>query len=44
MREKLVYVLLIVFLMMMLQGIFLGEVARVIRNGIMVCLQCIGVG
>lgn len=44
MRKKAPYILLIIFVLMLLGGIFLGEVARILRHATIVCLDCIGIG
>lgn len=44
MRAKIPYILLIVFVLSLLLGIFLGEVPVVIRKAIYICLECIGIG
>lgn len=44
MRKKAPYILLLIFLLLMLGGIFLGEVAKVLGHATIVCLDCIGIG
>ncbi len=44
MKAKIPYILLIVFALSLLSGIFLGEVSVVIRKAIFICLECIGMG
>jgi len=44
MRKKLPYILLAIFILLLLSGIFLGEVARVLQHATTVCLDCIGIG
>ncbi len=44
MRNKTPYILLILFVLLLLCGIYLGEVAKVIRNAALLCLDCIGIG
>ena len=44
MNAKIPYILLILFVLLLLNGIFLGEVPKVIRAAIYLCLGCIGIG
>ena len=44
MRNKAPYILLLIFVLLMLSGIFLGEIGKVIRNAALLCLDCIGIG
>jgi len=44
MRNKAPYILLIIFVLLLLSGIFLGEVSKVLRNAVLLCLDCIGIG
>lgn len=44
MRKIAPYILLIVFGLLLLSGIFLGEVAKVLRHATTLCLDCIGIG
>ncbi len=44
MKKKAPYILLIIFVLLLLSGIFLGEVAKILRHATIVCLDCIGIG
>jgi len=44
MRSKAPYILLIIFALLLLCGIFFGEVAKVLHHAKQVCLDCIGIG
>ena len=44
MRNKAPYILLIIFVLLLLCGIFLGEVAKILGHATIVCLDCIGIG
>jgi len=44
MRRKLPWVLLMVFLTIMVAGLFLGEYKTVLEKAVTVCLDCIGIG
>ena len=44
MRRKAPYILLIIFVLLLLSGIFLGEVAKILSHATIVCLDCIGIG
>jgi hypothetical protein len=41
---KISYFLLVLFLILMVMGINLGEVEAVLEKGISICLSCIGIG
>ena len=44
MSNKAPYILLIIFVLLLLAGIFLGEVSKIIGHATTVCLDCIGIG
>jgi hypothetical protein len=44
MKGKIPYILLIVFAIFLLSGIFLGEPRKVIETAVSICLGCIGIG
>ena len=44
MKAKIPYVLLVISVLVMLDGIFLGEVSKVIETAVTICLGCIGIG
>lgn len=44
MKAKIPYILLILFVVFLLSGIFLGEVSVVIRKAVLICYECIGIG
>ena len=44
MKAKIPYILLVISVLMMLGGIFLGEVSKVIETAVAICLGCIGIG
>ena len=44
MRSKTPYILLTLFVLLLVCGIYLGEVAKVLRNAVLLCLDCIGIG
>lgn len=44
MRNKMPYILLIISLLLLACGIFLGEVAKVLGHAAILCLDCIGIG
>ena len=44
MRNKTPYILLLIFSLLTLGGILLGEVAKVLGHATIVCLDCIGIG
>lgn len=44
MKAKMPYILLSIFVVFILSGIFLGEVSAVIRKAVFICLECIGIG
>ena len=41
-RMRAPYVLLVVFVVMLLTGLILGGLGKVLVNGIVICLDCIG--
>jgi len=43
-RSKAPYILLMIFVLLLLCGIFFGEVGKVLRNATLLCLDCIGIG
>lgn len=44
MRAKIPYILLVIFALFTLGGIFLGEVTKVLETAVTICLGCIGIG
>ncbi len=44
MKAKIPYILLIMFVVFLLSGIFIGEVPKVIETAVALCLGCIGIG
>lgn len=44
MKGKIPYILLIIFVILLLWGIFLGEPRKVVETAISICLGCIGIG
>jgi len=44
MRSKAPYILLAIAVLLLLCGIFLGELGSVLRNATLLCLDCIGIG
>jgi TRAP-type C4-dicarboxylate transport system permease large subunit len=44
MKRKAPYILLVIFILLLLAGIFLDEIALVLRNATTLCLDCIGIG
>ena len=44
MKAKIPYILLTIFIILLLGGIFLGEVTKVIETAVTICLGCIGIG
>ena len=44
MKAKIPYILLTIFVLFLLEGIFLGEVSKVIEAAVTLCLNCIGIG
>ena len=44
MRKKTPYILLTLFVILLLCGILLGEIAKVLRHATILCLDCIGIG
>jgi len=44
MRSKTPYILLTLFVLLLVGGIYLGEVAKVLRKAVLLCLDCIGIG
>jgi len=44
MRNKAPYILLIIFILLLLCGIYRGEVAKILGHATIVCLDCIGIG
>jgi hypothetical protein len=44
MKAKIPYILLTIFALFLLTGIFLGEVSKVIETAVAICLGCIGIG
>lgn len=43
-KAKISYILLTIFVIFLLTGIFLGEVSKVIETAVNICLGCIGIG
>ena len=44
MKAKIPYILLAIFALSLLGGIFLGEVSKVVETAVTICLGCIGIG
>jgi hypothetical protein len=44
MKAKIPYILLTMFAVFLITGIFLGEVAKVIEAAVVLCLGCMGIG
>lgn len=44
MRRKIPYILLAISILLILAGIWLGELPRIIKNATTLCLDCIGIG
>jgi len=44
MRKRVSFFILIAGLGLLLYGIFRGEFSEALKRGIMICLQCIGIG
>ena len=43
-KSKIPYILLISFFLLLIQGIYFGEVTKVIEAAVNLCLGCIGIG
>lgn len=44
MKDKMKYMLLMASFVLIIAGIYRGEVAEVLKKAINICLECIGIG